>query len=598
MINLWDRNPILVFEVWAAARRWQTFLVRAGFITCLAVALAVVWLKMSSRNLPPVQLMASVGEYFYLALTGTQLALILLAAPAATAGAICRDKAQGLLTHVLVTDLRAWEVVLGKLAARLVPVLALLLGALPVLFLASLLGGIDDTALFGAFLVALGVLLFGCAVAFTLSLFAHRTHEALLGTYLLITGLLLTPPIWDHLNRGAPPWVWRLSPFWLTFAPYNLPSAKGWRLADAWWFLLGCGTCAAVLVALAGWRFRAVVLNPVVRVRRRGPALQWPGFVRRWAARLPGPGLDANPVLWREWRRPFPSVWSRVLWYAFVGLAAGFGLLAAIEGADPGARPKMLLIFNNGLTAALGLLFLTVLAVTGLAEERARGMDELLSTPLASRAILRGKWWGAFRRVLPVALLPTLVTAVTCAGLLWAHATGRASRPVVWAPPDPALLLYPAPLTLLAITAYGWGFTSLGLYLAVRVQRMGRAIALAVGVYVLIAAGWFFLMVATTNGDTGPAWATLSPFWGSLYPLMLVERHGTDAVRVFVAVFGWSAFYFAAGGVLWWRTVANFDRCLGRVPEDGAEPDPRRHPRPLALRPGGRRPVEVTPPPG
>ena len=36
----------------------------------------------------------------------TQLALILLAAPAATAGAICQDKARGTLAHVMVTDRR------------------------------------------------------------------------------------------------------------------------------------------------------------------------------------------------------------------------------------------------------------------------------------------------------------------------------------------------------------------------------------------------------------------------------------------------------------------------------------------------------------
>ena len=51
-----------------------------------------------------------------------ELALILLAAPAATAGAVCLDKARGTLDHMLVTDLSNAEIVLGKLAARLVPV--------------------------------------------------------------------------------------------------------------------------------------------------------------------------------------------------------------------------------------------------------------------------------------------------------------------------------------------------------------------------------------------------------------------------------------------------------------------------------------------
>ena len=71
---------------------------------------------------------------------------VLLAAPAATAGAICQEKARGTLFDVLVTDLSGTEVVLGKLAARLFPVLGPIAAAVPVLAMATLLGGIDPVA--------------------------------------------------------------------------------------------------------------------------------------------------------------------------------------------------------------------------------------------------------------------------------------------------------------------------------------------------------------------------------------------------------------------------------------------------------------------
>ena len=64
---------------------------------------------------------------------------------------------------MLVTDLRDREIVLGKLAARLVPVLALMLCALPVLALCSLLGGFDVVAVVGAYLVTAGVTAFAVA---------------------------------------------------------------------------------------------------------------------------------------------------------------------------------------------------------------------------------------------------------------------------------------------------------------------------------------------------------------------------------------------------------------------------------------------------
>ncbi len=73
--------------------------------------------------------------------------MVMLAAPAATAGAICLDKARGTLLHTLVTDLSDAEIVLGKLAARLVPVLGLVACSLPVLALGLLLGGIDPVQL-------------------------------------------------------------------------------------------------------------------------------------------------------------------------------------------------------------------------------------------------------------------------------------------------------------------------------------------------------------------------------------------------------------------------------------------------------------------
>ena len=52
----------------------------------------------------------------------------------------------------------------------------------------------------------------------------------------------------------------------------------------------------------------------------------------------------------------------------------------------------------NAFQVSLGLLLLSVGAATSLAEERVRGsLDVLLSTPMSTRSILAGKWWGSFR---------------------------------------------------------------------------------------------------------------------------------------------------------------------------------------------------------
>ncbi len=64
----------------------------------------------------------------------------------------------------------------------------------------------------------------------------------------------------------------------------------------------------------------------------------------------------------------------------------------------------------NALQVSIGLLFLSVIAATSLAEERARGsLDLLMTTPMETAEIVIGKWLGTFRLVPPLAILPPLV---------------------------------------------------------------------------------------------------------------------------------------------------------------------------------------------
>lgn len=132
-----------------------------------------------------IQAMAGVGFGFFRAIVVTQLTLVILAAPAATAGAICQDRSSGKLRQLLATDLTDSEIVLGKLAARLIPIVGLVACTLPMMELLILLGGIAPDALWGAFVVTLGVALLGCSLGLAFSLWLGKTHEALLGTYAL-----------------------------------------------------------------------------------------------------------------------------------------------------------------------------------------------------------------------------------------------------------------------------------------------------------------------------------------------------------------------------------------------------------------------------
>jgi ABC-type transport system involved in multi-copper enzyme maturation permease subunit len=183
MARRWGLGPVFAYESLINARRWQVYAGRALLVGSLLVAMMLVWLNRAGRTeFRSLAELARFGQVVFMAIMGTELVLVLMVAPAAAAGAICQDKTRGTLTHLLLTDLSDSEIVLGKLAARLVTVLGIVACTLPVLALATLMGGVDPNALVGGSLVIVAVAILSVAVALTFSVWASKAHEALMAT--------------------------------------------------------------------------------------------------------------------------------------------------------------------------------------------------------------------------------------------------------------------------------------------------------------------------------------------------------------------------------------------------------------------------------
>ncbi len=178
-------GPVFAFESLIAARRWQIYALRTVYVSLLLVGLTLSW-GPSEQTIRSMADAAAIGRVLLLTVIGVQLAVVLLAAPAATAGAICVDKSRGTLLHAFATDLTAREIILGKLGARMGPVLGLMACGLPVLALGSFLGGIDLVAALGAELVTLGVAAVCCTLALLASVWSRKPHQALLLAYTLV----------------------------------------------------------------------------------------------------------------------------------------------------------------------------------------------------------------------------------------------------------------------------------------------------------------------------------------------------------------------------------------------------------------------------
>jgi ABC-type transport system involved in multi-copper enzyme maturation permease subunit len=576
-MSRWGLGPVFIYDCVTSARRWQTYAARTACPSVLLACLTAVWADTFAGAPDTVALsgLAQVGELYYFAVVGTQLVLVLLAAPAYAAGAVCLDKARGNLAHVLVTDLSAVEIVLGKLGSRLLPVVGFVVAGLPILALATLLGGIDPDAVFGGFVVMLGMAVVGCALALALSVLGNKPYEVLLVTYLALAVLLVAWPGGYLWPRGwgpaaAPAWLEKSNPFWLAFAPYL--HGGGTDPEDYVIFLAGCLGLSALLTALAAATLRRAAARESVRQGRRGD-----GTLGRWllclgpcgsellsvfrdlcaVRRLLPPSMDSNPVLWREWHTRRPSRWVRAVWIIYVLLSLVASLLALAVWDT--AKGDEFAACVAALQYSIGLLFVSVASVTSLFEERVRGsLDVLLTTPLPTSSIVRGKWWGTYRSVLLVMVLP--VATVSCLALLnlEKHRWRDLVKVQGW-----VLLL--AGLML----AYGAAVTSLGLAVATWVKRFGVAVGFSVSAYVLVAGGSLLALIAVRPFDAAVrrVLAYVSPWYGVFAPTLEIVDRVSGAEPVSAAIL-WGGSYACLALVLALATRDTFDRCMGRVRDD------------------------------
>jgi ABC-type transport system involved in multi-copper enzyme maturation permease subunit len=555
-------GPVFANEWLTTSRRWQVYAGRALFVGVLLLGLSSVWVsRTTEQTLPPIQAMAEVGEGFYSAIVFTQLSLVLLTAPAATAGVICQDRSSGRLGQLLGTDLSDSEIVLGKLAARLVPVLGLVCCALPALAICVLMGGVDPVALTGAFFITVCIAVFGCTLALAFSVWASKPYEVLLATYAVFMVWLLAIPSWDllaHLWRfpSSPDWTIWSHPFYLAFAPYAQPGKVG--VLDYLAFCAAMLISSAALLALVIRRMRAASALEAGRSASRPPRRPllgvWIGGAEIGvrSARV----LDNNPVLWYETHRKQHTPWIRALIGLYLLLAIESTLLACVDmlwmaPTVPGWLSANVVAF----TVVIGLPLLLLSATTALVEERARGsLDVLLATPVATRSIVLAKWWGAFRELPRVIVLPLLV-----AGIL--ASVYESWRSLAW------LVAY-----VLAAAAF---WTSIGLALSTWVPRLGRAVSAAVAFYAVVALGWPVLIRTMFWGPLGVGPAAISPFYG-LFDLTRGLQFPGDFDHVFIWFRCWIAGQAVVAAGLLLATLATFDRCLGRIPSRGLRRQARR----------------------
>jgi ABC-type transport system involved in multi-copper enzyme maturation permease subunit len=591
MWQRWGPGPVFAYESLLSSRRWHVYAGRSFFVLVLLLGMVAVWTGSdgvlgSGRRALTLDDLAKLGQQFFYALAGIQLSLVILAAPAAAAGSICTDRVRGTLEHMMVTDLSDVEIVLGKLAARLAPIVGMILCGVPVAALATLLGGVEFRAIAGLFVVSLSLALLGCALALVISIWAAKTHEVLLAVYVIESVWLLSLPIWYSVSFSSKlplpaAWFEKANPYVLVFAPYAKPGFA--RAVDYAAFVGVVFAVSTVLAIVSIARLRRVIVGWSSRRQqrpRRLPAWKW--LLPSW----PSPTLDGNPVLWREWHYSRSSRLARWLWTGILvvawSLVAWGSYTATTEGI--GIAGGSGFSFGFLLVLLFGFLMLSAMAPTALADERARGsLDVLLATPLSTRAIVIAKWWGVYRKALVLAPLPLYSGIFMAASIpelpIWA--TSRpASPPLI--PIYDRDRLFAVAGTAADFLASSALIVSLGLALATWVRKLGRAAALSVIAYFVTGIGWVILIESAYvlgRSARAPdpfdrarrlhdAALNLSPIFGPMGPVgVLLNPAQYSRVPVWIGIVIAVLIKSATAWLLLWLTIKTFDRCLGRAPE-------------------------------
>src|ERR1043165_2562971 len=242
--------PIVERELRAAARRKSTYRLRSWTaLVAMAVGLCCllwIWLVSGRGNL---------GNPLFRILTGHTFGLCLLAGVFLTADCLSEEKREGTLGLLFLTELKGYDVVLGKFIARSLPALYGLLALLPLMGIPLLLGGVTGGEFWRMALALVNALFFSLAVGIWISSLSRDSERAMTATFGLLL-LMATLPMLTWVGpRVRPTSAWSclawVSPFF-SFS-YSQERMYAGHARTFWGALSASDLLAWLFVVLASW---------------------------------------------------------------------------------------------------------------------------------------------------------------------------------------------------------------------------------------------------------------------------------------------------------------------------------------------------------
>jgi ABC-type transport system involved in multi-copper enzyme maturation permease subunit len=424
-------GPIFAREWLTLPRRPRHYLARSFYLLVLWVLALTAWqITVGWEQAASLGDTARFGLFLFQVFTYVQLALLLFFSALSAASTIAQEKDRRTFILLLLTDLRNYEIVLGKLLGSLLQILILLAGMVPVLFLNVLLGGVAPFQVLQATVVLATTAVAAGSLGGLIALWRDKTFQALALTVLFLVLYLCLVHALTFFPDLVSWWLDKIGwseEYQVAFTAEDITQWQSWLLPYmalqevleppvvtpiipvAYGFAIAMGVLSVLLnglgiLMLRKWNPRG---EPIMQRERpededidRAKAHAAPGKVRH---------VWANPILWREIATRAYGRRTLLVKFAYllvVGLVGYFALGPAQAGEWAAAKGLVPI-------GILSLVLVSAQAVTAITSERDLGaLDLLLVTDLTPREFIFGKLWGILYNTWVYIVPPLVLTGI------------------------------------------------------------------------------------------------------------------------------------------------------------------------------------------
>jgi len=590
-------GPVFERELTSTARSPRSFALRSAFtLVMLAVVAATCrgepGADPRAGSVTAARAKALAGDLFRNLILTQGVAVVLLT-PALVAGAIAGEVERKTLHDLLTSGLTGGEIVLDKLAARLLHVGVLLLAGLPILVPAGLLGGLDPRLILVCELATLSTALFLAGLSVLASTQARTVRGAmnLVFTFTMVW-LVLPASVALHLPRSGAAGLWLhgwVAPANAWFAPSSPFSLLLNYLGGA---VRGPEAMTRRVLTMAGLQVvygLALTVLAVVRLRPSYRAHQGGGRQRgaAGAGRARRRRCGDDPMIWKELfvasaptpHRHLGLSAALVLGGVLAWGSAEFALPAFREAwshgygvAPPGSARGLFHLYLRVVATGTALAFLlgtAADAAAGMTSERERDTwVSLVATPLTGGEIVRAKLlgavWGARHAAAVAALLGlagVLAGSVHPAGLVLAAAELSAYAAFAAALGTWVSLRSADTMRSAAGTVAGLMLAGVGPMVVLASFSVSRPLALA---------GCAPVMLAASLASPAEVLGRPTPNrFGALSDAPVAELWAGRGPKVWLGGLASATAYAAAAWALTRASCRGFDKALDRPPVTG-----------------------------